>query len=110
MDGATGFLVDYAPIDGDDTRNNLTVRGFADAIAKVLLDPEKARIMGNSGRERVHELFGMETFRKQWWGLLNETEKRGNAQMFEDELILSEADPHPNKCVFELVVVLLDWR
>jgi hypothetical protein len=30
--------------------------------------------------------------------------------MFEDELILSEADPHPNKCVFELVVVLLDWR
>jgi glycosyltransferase involved in cell wall biosynthesis len=66
----------YWLIDGDDTRNNLTVRGFADAIAKVLLDPEKARIMGNSGRERVHELFGMETFRKQWWELLNETENK----------------------------------
>ena len=102
MDGATGFLVDYAPIDGDDTRNNLTVRGFADAIAKVLLDPEKARIMGNSGRERVHELFGMETFRKQWWELLNETEKQGNARCLKTNL------SYP-RLIHTLISVCLNW-
>jgi alpha-1,3/alpha-1,6-mannosyltransferase len=107
VDGATGFLVDYAPIDGDDTRKNLTVRGFADAIAKVLMDPEKARIMGNSGRERVHELFGMETFRKQWWELLDETEKRGNARCLKKNLSYPRLIHTLMRCVFELVLVLL---
>jgi glycosyltransferase involved in cell wall biosynthesis len=107
VDGATGYLVDYVPIDGEDARNNLTVRAFADAIAKVMLDPENARLMGQSGRERVRALFGMETFRKQWWELLDETQKRGKVRCLKKNFSYPRLVHTLTKCMFELVLVLL---
>ncbi|KAL7514110.1 hypothetical protein ACHAXN_011337 [Cyclotella atomus] len=107
VDGATGYLVDYVPIEGEDARNNLTVRAFADAIAKVMLDPENARLMGQSGRERVRALFGMETFRKQWWELLDETQKRGKVRCLKKNFSYPRLVHTLTKCMFELVLVLL---
>ena len=86
VDGVTGYLVDYVPSsvdnDSDDDakapqRDNLTVRGFAEAIHKLLSNPIQSKVMGQRGRERVDEAFGMTTFRRQWWELLREARKRG---------------------------------
>ncbi|KAL7532273.1 hypothetical protein ACHAWF_004070 [Thalassiosira exigua] len=81
VDGETGYLVDYSPPNRDSAATsageNLTAKGFADAIQKLLSDPSQSQAMGQRGRERVDELFGMETFRKQWWELLREARKRG---------------------------------
>jgi len=84
VDGVTGYLVDYEPLSTKDEarqnnviRNNVTVKGFADSIAKILLNRQEASRLGQNGRKRVHDMFGMETFRKQWWELLNEAQKRG---------------------------------
>ncbi|ACI64913.1 hypothetical protein THAPS_263193, partial [Thalassiosira pseudonana CCMP1335] len=70
VDGVTGRLVEYA------------VKGFADAIASILADPNNSKTMGRRGRERVDQVFGMDTFRKQWWELLNEAQKRGSERHF----------------------------
>merc|ERR1719401_1965117 len=79
VDGVTGYLVEF---ESNDTptkvpRNNPTVKGFANAIHKVLSDPSKAEIMGQCGRDRVDQAFGMERFRKQWWELLRLAHKQG---------------------------------
>ena len=84
VDGVTGYLVDFSPFglgSNDATtqvpRNNPTVKEFANAIRKILSDPSKTETMGQRGRERVDEAFGMETFRKQWWELLRLAHKHG---------------------------------
>ena len=77
VDGVTGFLVDYEPIVAGRERQSATVCGFADAIAKLVSLPKQTSEMGQRGKERVHKIFGMETFRKQWWDLLNEAQCRG---------------------------------
>jgi glycosyltransferase involved in cell wall biosynthesis len=77
VDGVTGILVDYEPIIPGQEGHNATVCGFADAIAKLISNPNKSAEMGRKGKERVHEIFGMETFRTQWWELLNEAQSRG---------------------------------
>jgi glycosyltransferase involved in cell wall biosynthesis len=107
VDGVTGYLVDYAPIELDDYRNNVTVRGFADAIANILLDPEKARAMGHSGKERVHEFFGMETFRKQWWELLDEAQTRGNKRHSNQIFTYPKLIHTVLWCLIELGIVFL---
>ena len=77
VDGVTGILVDYEPIIVGQEKQSATVCGFADAIAKLISHPEQTAEMGQRGKERVHEIFGMETFRKQWWELLEEAQSRG---------------------------------
>ena len=77
VDGVTGILVDYEPIIVGQEKQSATVYGFADAIAKLISHPEQTAEMGQRGKERVHEIFGMETFRKQWWELLEEAQSRG---------------------------------
>ena len=80
VDGGTGYLVDYSPEDSTTTTkpiDNATVKGFADAIHKLLSDPSRSREMGQSGRQRVDKAFGMETFRKKWWEMLIEAQKLG---------------------------------
>jgi alpha-1,3/alpha-1,6-mannosyltransferase len=80
VDGMTGYLVDYFPDDAVTAatpRENPTVTGFANAIHKLLSDRLQSKVMGQRGRERVDEAFGMETFRRQWWELLHEAQKRG---------------------------------
>ena len=78
VDGETGYLVDYSSGDTTNTpRENPTVKGFANAIHKLLSNPAQSQAMGQRGRERVDKEFGMETFRKQWWELLTEAQKRG---------------------------------
>ncbi|KAL7490999.1 hypothetical protein ACHAWT_000477 [Skeletonema menzelii] len=77
VDGVTGVLVDYEPIVVGQEKESATVCGFADAIAKLISHPQQAAEMGQRGKERVHEIFGMETFRKQWWELLEEAQSRG---------------------------------
>ena len=106
VDGVTGYLVDYVPIE-DDIRNNTTVRGFADAIAKILIDPPKASEMGQAGRKRVHELFGMETFRKQWWEFLDETQRRGHERILRREFSYPRLIHTLVWCLFELLMVFL---
>jgi glycosyltransferase involved in cell wall biosynthesis len=106
VDGVTGYLVDYSPIDGDVARN-LTVRGFAHAIASILVDPQKASEMGQRGKERVHELFGMETFRKQWWEMLYEAKKRGEERYFRNAFSYPRLVYSIIRCLFELLVVCL---
>ena len=76
VDGVTGYLVDYSSVNSD-TRDNPTVKGFADAIHNLLGNPSQSKLMGQRGRERVDKEFGMETFRKQWWELITEAQKRG---------------------------------
>jgi len=76
VDNVTGYLVDYTSIDAN-TRDNPTVKGFADAIDKVLSNPTQAKEIGQRGRERVDQMFGMETFRKQWLELIIDAQKRG---------------------------------
>ncbi|KAL7430865.1 hypothetical protein ACHAXH_006794 [Discostella pseudostelligera] len=66
VDGVTGYLVYFSP------------DGFANAIDKLLSNPSAAKAMGQRGRERVDEAFGMETFRRQWWELLSEARDRGS--------------------------------
>ncbi|KAL3808878.1 hypothetical protein ACHAXA_010933 [Cyclostephanos tholiformis] len=76
IDGMTGYLVDYFP--NDDARGeNPTVTGFANAIHKLLSDRYHSRVMGQRGRERVNEAFGIETFRRQWWQLLRKAQDLG---------------------------------
>jgi glycosyltransferase involved in cell wall biosynthesis len=75
IDGMTGYLVDYSPDNAGG--ENPTVRGFANSIHKLLSDRCQSRIMGQRGRERVDETFGSETFRRQWWELLRETQSSG---------------------------------
>ncbi|KAL7438213.1 hypothetical protein ACHAXM_006087 [Skeletonema potamos] len=77
VDGVTGILVDYEPIAVGQELQSATVCGFADAIAKLISHPEQTAEMGRRGKERVHEIFGMETFRKHWWELLEEAQSRG---------------------------------
>lgn len=77
VDGVTGILVDYEPIVPGQEKQSATVCGFADAIAKLISHPKQRAEMGQRGKERVHEIFGMETFRKQWWELLEEVQSRG---------------------------------
>ncbi|KAL7539109.1 hypothetical protein ACHAXR_009036 [Thalassiosira sp. AJA248-18] len=79
VDGVTGYLVDYSAGDAMSAspRENPTVKGFANAIFKLLSSPSRSKVMGQRGRERVDQAFGMETFRKQWWELIREAQKRG---------------------------------
>jgi alpha-1,3/alpha-1,6-mannosyltransferase len=77
VDGVTGILVDYEPIPVGQERQSATVCGFADAIETLISHPKQTAEMGQRGKERVHEIFGMETFRKQWWELLEEAQSRG---------------------------------
>ncbi|KAL7519426.1 hypothetical protein ACHAWX_004186 [Stephanocyclus meneghinianus] len=106
VDGVTGYLVDYEPLQSD-VHGNLTVKGFADAITSILLDPRKSRFMGQRGRERVHQLFGMETFRKQWWELLDEAQKRGNERHVRQAVSYPRLACSLLRCFFELIVVSL---
>jgi len=76
VDGVTGYLVDYSSVDSN-TRENPTVKEFAEAINKLLSNPTQSKMIGQRGRERVDKEFGMETFRKQWWELLTEAQQRG---------------------------------
>lgn len=79
VDGVTGYLVDYSLDDARTSpRENPTVVGFANAIDKLLSNPSAAKAMGQQGRERVDQEFGMETFRRQWWELLSEARERGS--------------------------------
>lgn len=79
VDGVTGYLVDFSPDDARVLpRDNPTVLGFANAIDKLLSYPSAAKAMGQRGRERVDEEFGMETFRRQWWEMLSEAQERGS--------------------------------
>jgi len=88
VDGVTGYLVEYSSsgfeLNGDakttTPRENLTVKGFADAIHNLLSDPSQSQAMGVCGQERVDQEFGMETFQKQWWELLREVQKQGFAR------------------------------
>mmetsp|Transcript_2986 Transcript_2986/g.4600 ORF Transcript_2986/g.4600 Transcript_2986/m.4600 type:complete len:570 (-) Transcript_2986:393-2102(-) len=77
VDDVTGVLVDYEPIIAGQEKQSATVCGFADAIAKLISHPKQTAEMGQRGKERVHEIFGMETFRNQWWELLKEVQARG---------------------------------
>ena len=75
----TGYLVEYSgsktestsTVTDEGTANskmvNTTVQGFADAIANIISNPKEAQSMGQNGKKRVDNVFGMETFRKQWW-------------------------------------------
>ena len=76
VNGVTGYLVDYSSVDSN-TRENPTVKGFAEAINKLLSNPSESKMIGQRGRERVDKEFGMEIFRKQWWELLTEAQHRG---------------------------------
>ena len=80
VDGVTGYLVDHhhSTPDSENMRENLTVQGFAIAIQKILANPQRSKVMGQRGRERVDQAFGMETFRKQWWELLRVARERGS--------------------------------
>lgn len=80
VDGMTGYLIDYSPDEAvglATPRENPTVRGFANAIHKLLSNRCQSKVMGQRGRERVDKAFGIETFRKQWWELLHEAQNRG---------------------------------
>ena len=77
VDGVTGTLVEYETMIAGQEGQNTTVCGFADAIASLLSDPIHSAEMGQRGKERVHEIFGMDTFRKQWWELLDDAQCRG---------------------------------
>jgi len=100
VDGVTGYLVHYCKAevngenaDGGGSRNNNntistidnandTVNAYADAIAKIIANPIDARLMGRNGRKRVDEIFGMEKFRKEWWELLFEAQRRGKERCY----------------------------
>jgi phosphatidylinositol alpha-1,6-mannosyltransferase len=53
VDGETGCLIPYAD-----------PRASADAVASLLLDPERARAWGEAGRRRARDHFGYERFRR----------------------------------------------
>ena len=79
VDGVTGYLVDYSADDARGApREHPTVVGFTNGIYNILSNPSLAKVMGQRGRERVDETFGMETFRRQWWELLLEARERGS--------------------------------
>ena len=79
VDGVTGYLVDYHILsDGDTPRDHPTVLGFANAIHKLLSNPSMAKVMGQRGRKRVDDAFGMETFRRTFWEFLSEARERGS--------------------------------
>ncbi len=101
VDGVTGYLVDYSEAESEEEtadgggalnngnsttsksyNKNKTVKGYADAIAKIISNPKDAILMGRNGRKRVDEIFGMEIFRKQWWDLLLEAQKRGKKRCY----------------------------
>ena len=77
VDGVTGCLVEYSPLGSSSPSDNETVKGFADAIEKILSDSVSAMKMGKNGQQRVDSIFGMETFREKWWDLLVEAQNRG---------------------------------
>jgi starch synthase len=52
-DGETGIVVPYTPDDAEDFE-----RRFADAVNSLAADPERARAMGDRGRERAVDHFG----------------------------------------------------
>ena len=81
VDGVTGILVDYEPIINGREKQNSTVSGFADAIAKLISTPAETAEMGFAGKQRVHDIFGMDTFRKQWWKLLEDVQSRGTKRL-----------------------------
>lgn len=82
VDGVTGFLIDSPDNAVLNTSHimlgeNPIVTGFANAISKLLSDKPMAMVMGKQGREQVAKNFGMVTFRKQWWELLNDAQHQG---------------------------------
>lgn len=118
VDGVTGRLVEYAGMEIDTTNGtaavNPTVKGFADAIASILADPNKSKTMGRRGRERVDQVFGMDTFRKQWWELLNEAQKRGSERHFSRTFSYPRLGFSLLRCIWEimlvvLIVVMITW-
>lgn len=55
VEGETGYLVSPRSADA-----------IEDTIVKMLKDRERARYMGENGRRRVRESFGLDTFIKRW--------------------------------------------
>lgn len=94
VNGVTGYLVEYSGSETESTSTvtdegtanskmvNPTIQGFADAIANIISNPKKAHSMGQNGKKRVDNVFGMETFRKQWWELLAEAQTRGKERHY----------------------------
>ncbi len=58
-DGKTGILVPY----GD-------VRALTEALVSLLSDPERARALGDAGRERSRDYFCYERFRRDFLAAL----------------------------------------
>lgn len=64
VDGETGYLV---PIDqlhdgtGTPTNPDKFVHDMADAINRIMSDPEKAKLMGRAGYERARDHFSWES-------------------------------------------------
>ena len=69
VDGVTGYLVPvHAP------------EQLADAIEKVLSDPEKAREMGSAGRRRVAEIFNVDRYVREIEAVLEEAASASRPQ------------------------------
>jgi glycogen synthase len=69
VDGETGILVPFEPMQGDDTfapkDAEVFERGLADAIKQLLADPERAAAMGKAGRKRAVEHFSWASIGRQ---------------------------------------------
>ena len=55
-DGETGILVPY-----DETRPGTFEQRIADGVNELLTDPDRAKVMGELGRQRVVADFGWDT-------------------------------------------------
>lgn len=68
VDGETGYLV---PVDqlhdgtGTPTNPDKFVHDMADAINRIMADPEKAKRRGQAGYERARDHFSWESHRRQ---------------------------------------------
>lgn len=76
LDGETGFLVPFGDLEG-----------FADRVAQLLRDPDRAAAMGQAGRAFVMERFAEDRVAQEWRRLIDEVAAKGR--------VSSEVAPPP---------------
>lgn len=74
VDGVTGYLVPFGqdPVTSFPTDPEKFARDLAEGINRLLQDPEKCKVFGDAGRQRVEEMFSWTAIAQQTIGLYEE--------------------------------------